>query len=73
MLAVETFELIKDKLDIKVGNLKFHIDSRIVLGYIHNTSRLFYMYVANNTHIKASTHPNQWHYTNQVKSSWLSH
>ncbi|XP_026010486.1 uncharacterized protein LOC113013640 [Astatotilapia calliptera] len=63
VLAVEMFELIRDELDIKVDNVTFYTDSRIVLGYIHNTSRRFYMYVANRvTRIRASTHPSQWHY-----------
>ncbi|XP_028996228.1 uncharacterized protein LOC114849211 isoform X1 [Betta splendens] len=63
VLAVEIFELIRDELDVKVDNVKFFTDSKIVLGYIHNASRRFYMYVANRvTQIRLSTHPNQWHY-----------
>ncbi|XP_026210429.1 uncharacterized protein LOC113158611 [Anabas testudineus] len=63
VLAVEMFKLIRDELDMEVDNVKFFTDSRIVLGYIHNTSRRFYMYVANRvTRIRASTHPNQWHH-----------
>lgn len=43
--------------------MKFFTDSRIVLGYIHNSTRRFYMYVSNRvTRIRESTHPNQWHY-----------
>ncbi|XP_013856679.1 uncharacterized protein LOC106512653, partial [Austrofundulus limnaeus] len=63
VLSVEMYELIRDELDIKLDSVKFHTDSRIVLGYIHNTSRRFHMYVANRvTRIRASTQPNQWHY-----------
>ncbi|XP_036002193.1 uncharacterized protein LOC118565663 [Fundulus heteroclitus] len=63
VLAVEMFELIREELDIKVDCVKFYTDSKIVLGYIHNTSKRFYMYVANRvTRIRASTQPNQWHY-----------
>lgn len=63
VLAVEMFELIRDELDIKVDSVTFYTDSRIVLGYIHNSSKRFYMYVANRvTRIRTSTHPSQWHY-----------
>ncbi|XP_035808144.2 uncharacterized protein LOC118470918 [Amphiprion ocellaris] len=63
VLAVEVFELIRDEMDIKVSAVKFFTDSRIVLGYIHNSTRRFYMYVSNRvTRIRGSTHPNQWHY-----------
>jgi len=63
VLAVEVFEVIRDELDIKIDNATFYTDSRIVLGYIHNTYRRFYMYVANRvTRIRASTNPSQWHY-----------
>lgn len=63
VLAVEMYELIRDELDMKIDNVKFFTDSRIVLGYIHNSSRRFYMYVANRvTRIRLSTQPDQWHY-----------
>lgn len=63
VLAVEMYELIRDELDLKIDNVRFFTDSRIVLGYIHNTSKRFYMYVANRvTRIRLSTQPDQWHY-----------
>lgn len=63
VLAVEMYELIRDELDMKIDNVKFFTDSRIVLGYIHNNSKRFYMYVANRvTRIRLSTRPDQWHY-----------
>lgn len=63
VLGIEMYELIRDELDIKIDNVKFFTDSRIVLGYIHNTSKRFHMYVANRvTRIRLSTRPNQWHY-----------
>lgn len=47
VLATEMADLIIDELDIDVQKITFYTDSRIVLGYIHNTSRRFYVYVAN--------------------------
>lgn len=43
--------------------VKFYTDSKIVLGYIYNTSRRFYVYVANRVaRIRSSTKPEQWHH-----------
>ena len=62
VLAVELMELIKEELDTEL-QIKFYTDSRVVLGYIHNTTRRFHMYVANRvTRIRKSTTPSQWHY-----------
>ena len=47
VLAVEMSELISDELDLDIQTVRFYTDSKIVLGYIHNTSRRFYVYVAN--------------------------
>ncbi|XP_072321671.1 uncharacterized protein [Eucyclogobius newberryi] len=63
VLAVEMADFIRDEADIDIDQVTFHTDSRIVLGYIHNTSRRFYVYVSNRiTRIRKSSHPNQWHY-----------
>ncbi len=47
VLAVELAELITKELDLELTAVKFYTDSKIVLGYIQNTSRRFYVYVAN--------------------------
>ena len=63
VLAVELGELIAMELDIDLHTVKFFTDSRVVLGYIGNTSRRFYVYVSNRvTRIRKSTQPDQWHY-----------
>lgn len=63
MLAVELYELIRDEIDVEVDTVKFFTDSKIVLGYIHNSTRRFYLYVSNRvTRIRRSTHPDQWYY-----------
>ncbi|XP_026113195.1 uncharacterized protein LOC113091779 [Carassius auratus] len=63
VLAVELMELIKEEIDIEFHNIQFYTDSRIVLGYIHNVTRRFYMYVANRVaRIRKTTEPSQWHY-----------
>ncbi|XP_026147341.1 uncharacterized protein LOC113121247 [Carassius auratus] len=63
VLAVELAGLIKEELDVDLTAVKFYTDSRIVLGYIYNTSRRFYVYVANRVaQIRHSTKPEQWHH-----------
>lgn len=63
MLAVELNELIRDEIDIEINAVKFFTDSKIVLSYIHNSTRRFYMYVSNRvTRIRRSTHSDQWFY-----------
>ncbi|KAJ8335408.1 hypothetical protein SKAU_G00387500 [Synaphobranchus kaupii] len=63
VLAVQMYELIRDEMDIHVDAVSFYTDSRIVLGYIHNSSKRFYVYVSNRvTRIRRSTHPDQWSY-----------
>ncbi|KAF7642338.1 hypothetical protein LDENG_00259810 [Lucifuga dentata] len=64
-LAVELAELIQSELDLELHAIDFYTDSRIVLGYIYNTARRFYTYVANRVaRIKSFTEPWKWHYVN---------
>ncbi|XP_049341522.1 uncharacterized protein LOC125806060 [Astyanax mexicanus] len=63
VLAVQMYELIRDEMDMHVDTVRFFTDSKIVLGYIHNSSRRFYVYVSNRvTRIRRSTNPDQWTY-----------
>lgn len=63
VLAVERYELIRDEIDAEVEAVKFFLDSKIVLGYICNSTKRFYMYVSNRViRIRRSTQPDQWHY-----------
>lgn len=63
VLAVELYELIRDEIDVEVDAVKFLTDSRIMLGYICNSTRRFYMYVSNRViQIRKSTHPDQCYY-----------
>ncbi|XP_051803959.1 uncharacterized protein LOC127533925 isoform X1 [Acanthochromis polyacanthus] len=47
VLAVKMAETILEELDAKVDDVQFFLDSKVVLGYISNESRRFYMYVHN--------------------------
>ena len=63
VLAVEMAELITEELDTDIHKVTFYTDSRIVLGYINNDNRRFYVYATNRvTRIRKSTSPEQWHF-----------
>ncbi|KAL2082436.1 hypothetical protein ACEWY4_022254 [Coilia grayii] len=63
VLAVEMAELIQDELDLKLDSTKYYTDSKVVLGYIYNESKRFYVYVHNRVQrIRHSTNPEQWNY-----------
>lgn len=63
VLAVEMAELILNELDLKPDAVKFYCDSKVVLGYINNDSKRFFVYVHNRVHrIRRTTSPQQWHF-----------
>lgn len=46
-LAVELADLVSGELDIHLNDTHFYTDSKVVLGYIYNDTRCFYVYVSN--------------------------
>lgn len=52
-------EPVKNELDVNIDCMQFYTDSRVVLGYINNQTRRFYVYVQR---IRKSTKPEQWCY-----------
>lgn len=63
VLAVEIAELVSRELDVKIDDMKFYTDSKVVLGYIHNVTCRFYVYVSNRVEcIRKFSSPEQWHY-----------
>ncbi|XP_033745498.1 uncharacterized protein LOC117331014 [Pecten maximus] len=63
VLASQLVETVAANLKTKIDDVKLYTDSQIVLGYIHNTSRRFYVYVGNRVQqIRKSTQPKQWTY-----------
>lgn len=61
VLAVEIACSIADHLSLPIQDFKFYSDSKVVLGYIFNTTRRFYTYVANRiSYIRKFTKPEQW-------------
>ena len=63
VLAVEVAEMLSQQLDIPLETVQYYSDSRVVLGYLHNTNRRFYVYVCNRVaRILKSSSPSQWHH-----------
>ena len=63
ILGVEVAELVIKELDLKPQPITYYSDSRVVLRYISNEIRWFYVYVSNRVQrIRRSTFPNNWHY-----------
>ena len=62
-LGIEITELINQELDIKPDAVAYYSDSRVVLGYIINETRRFYVYVSNRVErIRKSSSLEQWYY-----------
>ena len=69
VLAVEIAEVIEEHVGVPTSSMHFYTDSRVVLGYINNVSKRFYVYVANRVHrIRKSTSPNQWSFVPTEKN-----
>ncbi|XP_014673822.1 PREDICTED: uncharacterized protein LOC106814066 [Priapulus caudatus] len=63
VLATELSRLTLDELEFTPDAVRFYTDSKVVLGYINNRSRRFYMYVANRVaQIRRWSNPEQWSY-----------
>ena len=69
VLAVEIAQTVCEHLDLQSQNIFFYTDSKVVLGYIHNQTRRFYVYVSNRVDriLKASV-PSQWSYVQTDKN-----
>ena len=63
LLAAEIGEIVHNHLEIKPDLERYYTDSNVVLGYINNTTRRFYKYVANRVDkIRYHTKPEDWVY-----------
>ena len=61
VLGAEIADTIKEQLNIPSECFRYYTDSQIVLGYLTNTTRRFYVYVSSRVNrIHQSSFPNQW-------------
>ena len=63
VLTVELGDLIKEEQAIELDSTTYYSDSKVVLGYIVNQTRRFYVYVSYRVgRIRNSSNPEQWYY-----------
>ena len=63
VLAVQAAQRVIKEIDIKISEVTYYTDSKVVLGYISNESRRFHVYVANRVQlIRSLSTPEQWRY-----------
>ena len=63
VLASQAVNKIVKEIDMEIDQITFYTDSKVVLGYIQNESRRFYVYVANRVQtIRKISSPKQWKY-----------
>lgn len=69
VLGVEIADLMLEELDHKPNAVKFYCESRVVLGYVCNDAKRFYVYVHNRVHrLRHSTSHEQSHYVTSEKN-----
>ncbi|XP_071098015.1 uncharacterized protein [Haliotis cracherodii] len=69
VLAVEIADLVCEHLGLPLDVVQYYTDSKIVLGYIYNQTRRFYVYVSNRIdRIRKYSQPEQWHYVHSDKN-----
>ena len=69
VLATQAVMMIRRELDVQIDEEVYYSDSKVVLGYIQNESRRFYVYVANRVqHIRNATAPSQWRYIDTARN-----
>lgn len=57
------------EIDMKISEVTYYTDSKVVLGYITNQSRRFYVYVANRVQlIRSLSSPDQWRYVESERN-----
>ena len=70
VLASQAVQIeIEKEIDMEIDEITFYTDSTVVLGYIQNESRRFYVYVANRLQtIRKMSNPRQWKYIDTSKN-----
>ena len=69
VFASQAVHKIEKEIDMEIDEITFYTDSKVVLGYIQNESRRFYVYVANRVQtIRKTFNPRQWKYIDTSKN-----
>ena len=63
VLSTLAVKRVLKEIDLEIHEVTFYTDSMVVLGYIQNEARRFYVYVANRVQtIRSISKPDQWRY-----------
>ena len=63
VLATQAVRMVRKELNVEINEDIYYSDSKVVLDYIQNESRRFYVYVANRVQtIRNATEPSHWRY-----------
>ena len=69
VLAAQAASSILKEIDMKIDEVTFYTDSKVVLGYIQNDSRRFHVYVANRVQlIRRLSDPHRWRYVDKSQN-----
>lgn len=69
ILAVQAGARVLKKIDMEINQVTYYTDSKVVLGYLQNDSRRFYIYVANHVQlIRWLSSPHQWRYIDTTQN-----
>ena len=73
VLAAETSKIVERNIHFKVESVMFYTESKIVLGYLYNETRRFYVYVTNRVqHITETIPPDHWRYVSSQKADLVT-
>ena len=69
VLSTQAVRMIRKELDVEVNEEIYYSESKVVLGYIQNERRRFYIYVANRVQtIHNARDPHQWRYVDAANN-----
>lgn len=69
VLVVEAVQKVLKEIDLKIAEVTYYTDSKVVLGYIANEGKRFYVYVANRVQlIRSLSSPDQWRYVQSERN-----
>ena len=69
VLVSQAVHKIEKEIDMEIYEITFYTDSKVVLGYIQNEGRRFYVYVANRVQtIRKTSNPRQWKFIDTSKN-----
>ena len=74
VLASQAVHKIEEEIDVEIDEITFYMDLKVVLCYIQNESRRFYLYLAKREQtIRKMSNPSQWKIVSAVLCARNTH